>query len=331
MHLSLLSLLVLLVVLAVPSLVGAAAPATRPATDNGWDKSWFAYDRLAARQFAVEETTPTAGQVNFHGRPTVMTDGLVDATRTHATPKTIDGVNLVRLRFTDLDGEIVPALLCTPAGKSGPFPLVIAAHGLGSNKAQVCGQVAPALTKLGFAVLAPDLPLHGERPGDPHEIRSVAYSDPGRAFELYRRAVRDLRQCIDLAESRDELDASHGVTLVGYSMGSWISAVAGPADDRVRAMALMVGGAHDVPAPLLTIPKVAACQPSLAISHFAPRPLLMINAKSDYTVTPEMGRRLFDAAAEPKELRWFNGGHLLPERAYADVAEWVAEHAGRGE
>jgi hypothetical protein len=37
-----------------------------------------------------------------------------------------------------------------------------------------------------------------------------------------------------------------------------------------------------------------------------------------------MAQRLYDAAAEPKSLKWYNSGHLLPERAYHDAADWIA-------
>jgi dienelactone hydrolase len=165
-------------------------------------------------------------------------------------------LNIVRLRFTDAEGDVVPALLCTPRGKKGPFPLVVAVHGLTSNKAQVCAQVGPALAQRGFAILAADMPCHGERPGNPYSV--MDHSHVARAFALGRQAINDVRQCIDLAESRPELDISRGVTLIGYSMGSWINCVAGPSDPRVRAMVLMVGGAVDIPRTALLIPHIAA-------------------------------------------------------------------------
>jgi len=33
---------------------------------------------------------------------------------------------------------------------------------------------------------------------------------------------------------------------------------------------------------------------------------------------------LFEAAAEPKELRWYAGGHWPPPTAIEDVAGWLA-------
>jgi alpha-beta hydrolase superfamily lysophospholipase len=220
-------------------------------------------------------------------------------------------------------------LLCTPADRKGPFPVVVAVHGLTSNKAQVCAQVAPGLTKRGFAVIAADMPRHGERPGDPMSV--INRSDLAGSFVLSRRAVNDVRQCIDVAETRPELDTKAGVTLVGYSMGSWIGSVAGPADDRVKAMVLMVGGAADVPAAALLLPQVAAVDPRMAIAHFAGRPVLMLNGKSDNIVKKDMADRLFAACPEPKKQVWYDCGHLLTGDAYEDATKWVAETiAARG-
>jgi dienelactone hydrolase len=240
-----------------------------------------------------------------------------------AKPRAAGPMDVLHLRYVDAAGDVVPALLCTPKGKKGPFPVVVAVHGLGSNKAQVCAQVGPALVERGFAVLAADMPRHGERPGDPRSV--LDKSNPVQAFELFKQAVVDVRQLIDLAKTRPELETRGGVVAVGYSMGSWIHSVVGPSDDRVRAMVLMVGGAHDIPPAALMLPQLAASDPRLAIAHFAGKPLLMLAGKKDYVVTPDMVERLYAAAVEPKELVWYDSGHLLTAAAYEDAADWVAK------
>ncbi|CAA9391607.1 MAG: hypothetical protein AVDCRST_MAG64-1224 [uncultured Phycisphaerae bacterium] len=300
----------------------AAGPSTRPAVRNGWDGKLFDYVR--PDELVVEESTPTAGQCDWRGRPPQMTAAAATgdvATTGLAEPRVVEGMNVTRLRFKDADGDVVPVLLCTPAGKAGPFPVVVAVHGLTSHKAQVAAQVAPQLTRRGFAVLCPDMPRHGERPGDPRSL--VDRGDIAAAFAMGRRAVNDVRQTIDLAEQRPDLDTSGGVSLVGYSLGSWINSVAGAADARVNAMVLMVGGAVDLPAMALLLPQVAATDPRLALAHFAGRPLLMLNGRHDPTVPADWARRLFAAAAEPKQQVWYDCGHYLPAEAYDRAAEWL--------
>jgi dienelactone hydrolase len=296
-------------------------PTSRPA--DVWSATAFAYDCKAAP--VVEETTPTAAQVDFHRRPPRLAADLAapKASATAATARTVGPVDVLHLRFRDGKGDDVPALLCKPADKAGPFPVVIALHGVGSNKAQMCGQIAAVLAQRGFAVLAPDLPLHGERPGDPHQL--AAAQDVVKVAALLRQSVIDLRQCIDVAEGRADLDTKSGVILAGYSLGALIDSVAGPAEPRVKAMLLMVGGTIDFPPALAFLPDFFALQPQLAIPHFAGRPLLMLNGKSDQTITPEMSQRLFTAAEQPKQQKWYDSGHLLPQDAYEDGAKWVAE------
>lgn len=298
----------------------AASPTTQrvPAV-NGWSASSFDYAR--SNDLVIERTRPNRAQVNFRTRPPQQAEepAALDTTP-GAKFVTVGPVEITRLRYKGFEDEMVTALLCMPAGKTGPFPLVIAVHGLGSNKAQVVGQVAPALAKQGFAVLAPDMPMHGERPGRPHGLWET--KDFVGAIRRHRQAVINVRQTIDVAEQLPEVDVSRGVILTGYSMGAWIDSIAGPSDPRVRAMVLMVGGATEL-AHTRLIPALAAADPQLAIANFAPRPVLLLNAKRDGTVTPEMGRRLFAAAREPKEQRWYDSGHRLPAKAYDDAAQWI--------
>ncbi len=220
-------------------------------------------------------------------------------------------MNVVHLRFRDATGDNVPVVLCTPKDKKGPFPLVVAVHGLTSNKAQVCWQVGPALAAKGFAVMALDLPCHGERPGEPLAIFDGA---------KLRKAVIDVRQCMDIADARADIDHKAGLTLVGYSLGSWISGVTGGADPRVKALVLMVGGTFDMGARRDEAPAMDVAQ---AIKHYAGRPLLMLNGKTDLLVSPESAKRLFEAAGEPKKQVWYDSGHMLPGEAYIDAADWI--------
>ena len=275
-----------------------------------WNPKAFDYER--PKTLAVEESTPTADQVGFLKRPA---QSAADAPAPKATgpgaPRGVGAMNVVHLEFRDVSGDNVPVILCTPKDKKGPFPLVVAVHGLTSNKAQVVAQVGPAPAAKGFAVMALDLPCHGERPGEPMQVF---------LGDHLRKAVIDVRQCMDIAETRPEIDSKAGFTLVGYSLGSWISGVTGPADPRVRAMVLMVGGTFDIGLGGRAAPAMDVGQ---AIKHFAGRPLLLLNGKNDAIVSPESSKRLFAAAAEPKKQVWYDSGHLLPGPAYEDAAEWI--------
>ncbi len=314
----------------VPGADAAAGPASNAAADSTpndlWDGALYSFKR--PEKLVVEESTPTAAQASWMDWPERLPASPPDPVdRGSAKSVEVGPLDVVRLTFRDADGEVVPALLCRPHGSLGRLPVVIAVHGLTSNKAQVCAQVGPALSKRGFATLALDLPYHGERPGNP--LALLNFSPTEKTFPLARRMVNDVRQLIDIAEAREDLDTRSGVTLVGYSMGSWVSAVVGPLDARVKSMVLMVGGAIELPAPSLLIPKIAATDPRLAIAHFAGRPLLMVNGKTDVIVRQDWANRLYAAAPEPKRQLWYDCGHFLMPEAFEATAAWVQEHRAK--
>jgi fermentation-respiration switch protein FrsA (DUF1100 family) len=67
------------------------------------------------------------------------------------------------------------------------------------------------------------------------------------------------------------------------------------------------------------------------VQRLAGRPFLMVHGRWDRTVTPAQAERLFAAAREPKELRWWDAAHILPPAAIADAAEWLATRLAAGD
>lgn len=313
---------------------GFEAPDGNGGTVRPFDASWFAY---TVGDVEVVWATPTDVQTLALGRPPTweqLPEGVGAGEISWPTPRRMWGAELRWLAFRASEagasgaaGAWVPALLATPEDQPGPFPLVVAAHGLLSQKMQVISQVGPALVARGFAVLAIDLPRHGEREGSGLDF--LDRRNPRAMFELWREAVTDLRRALDVARELAVVDQNTPVTLLGYSLGSWLSAIAGAADERVGQLVLMVGGATELEDRLLELPFIATSDPRSAVAAFSPRPLLMVNALRDRTVTPEMARRLFEAAGEPKLIRWYDMGHILREPAYAETAEWLMAELAR--
>jgi fermentation-respiration switch protein FrsA (DUF1100 family) len=69
---------------------------------------------------------------------------------------------------------------------------------------------------------------------------------------------------------------------------------------------------------------MASISPQLAIANYTGRPVLMLNAKQDHIIRPDMAERLFSAApqATTKQV-WYDSGHLLPKTAYEECAKWA--------
>ncbi len=251
----------------------------------------------------------------------------------------LSGTRQEEVFFKDIRGHEVPVLITRPATGDGPFPVVVLVHGFASNKEGVSRQLSRPLTDRGFATMAMDMPNHGERPGKPP--KNMFGPDRKAAFENIVQAVKDVRQTIDLAETRRELDTSNGVYLAGYSMGAWMGTLAAAADRRVKAMVVMVGGSAVTGAEsrskegpgngdrLDLVHEYAVLRHNLALPKFSPRPVLLMNGRKDPLVPPERAKLLYESARQPKEQRWYDSGHLLPSEAYRDAAEWLARQVKR--
>lgn len=218
----------------------------------------------------------------------------------------------------------VPALLYVPAGASATRPCAAALllHGLTSSKERMAESVGHALLAHGVASVSADLPLHGERATDDN----VSMRNPLAIAGAWRLAQQEARDALAFLSARPEVDSTR-LGLVGYSMGAFLSVAVAASADIVRAVVLAAGG--DLPAemPYARVVRTIA-DPIASVRRLAGRPLLMVHGRHDRTVTAEQAERLFAAASEPKELRWWNAGHYLPDTAVDDAAAWLAERLG---
>ena len=199
-----------------------------------------------------------------------------------------------------------------------PAPGVLLLHGYSSRKEHVAEGVGSSLMRHGIASLAIDLPLHGTR-ADP--LQAQAARNPLALVGMWRQALKECRLSLGYLRARPEIDQAC-VAVAGYSLGSFLAVMAAADDPAVRAVVLAAGG--DLPAgtPLSAVARAVA-DPLRAVRKLRGRPLLMVHGTGDRTMTPDQAQRLFDAAGEPKELKWWNAGHYLPPAAIDYAAEWL--------
>lgn len=216
-----------------------------------------------------------------------------------------------------LVGQMVPAILLLPDGVARP-PAALLLHGYGSRKEQMADAVGRSLLESGIASLSIDLPLHGEREGT---IELDALRNPLVLVSQWRIALAECGAALEWMAEEEELDG-HRLALVGYSMGSFIGVMVAAASDHVKALVLAAGGDLPEGTPFTRLVRTIA-NPLSAVRKLDGRPLLMIHGKRDRTVRPEQATRLFESAAEPKELRWYDAGHWLPDGATHDAAAWL--------
>jgi uncharacterized protein len=239
--------------------------------------------------------------------------------------QSVSGGHELRLEFRAEGTPAVPAVLLLPQDARA-VPGAVLLHGYSSRKEDMAGPVGRSLLAQGIASLAIDLPLHGTR-SDP--VQAQAARNPLTVMQLWQQALREARLALRYLAARPEIDGGR-LALVGYSMGSFLSVLVAADEPRVRAVVLAAGGDLPEGTPFAAVVRLAA-DPLRAVRRLAGRPLLMVHGRNDRTVRPEQAQRLFAAAAEPKEIRWWDAGHYLPAAASDEAARWLRQRLNGGE
>ena len=153
-------------------------------------------------------------------------------------------------------GEI-PGVLWTSEGAAGTCPLILMGHGGGQHK-KAPGLVTLArrfVAECGFAVVAADVPGHGDRPEDEQYSR-IAAENQARAeagedlapliagFQalVARQTVPEWRTVLDAVRQLGDVGAGP-VGYWGVSLGCGLGVPFVAAEPRVRAAVLGLGGA----------------------------------------------------------------------------------------
>ncbi len=190
------------------------------------------------------------------------------------------------LKLTTPDGEKIAALLLAPAGAKYA---VIYSHG----NAEDLGDVRPNLqhlADLGFAVLGYDYHGYGRSTGKPSEKAACADIDAAYAYLTETRKIPPGR-----------------IIIYGRSVGG------GPSVDmaaRKPVAGLILENAFT------SAFRVVTRVPLLPFDYFrnidkigkVRCPVLVIHGRSDEVVPFHHGQALFDAANEPKQCLWIDGG-----------------------
>lgn len=218
-------------------------------------------------------------------------------------------------------GERVPGILLLPDA-AARVPAALLVHGWTSNKEQMAGSVGAALLEAGIASLALDLPMHGERES-PEEL---SLRSPIELVRRWTAALAEASMGVRYLTERPEIDPDR-LAIVGYSLGSFVAVMTASREPSIRAVVLAAGGDLPRGSPFERVVRAVA-DPARAIRRIEGRPLLMVHGRRDRTVRPEQAERLFAAAGEPKELRWWDSGHYLPQAAIGDAARWLKTTLG---
>lgn len=244
--------------------------------------------------------------------------------------RTTPTARATEVEYTTFDGDRVPAAFTAPRA-GGSYRCVIFQGGLASTREHQV-YLAGQLTGRGYAVLSIDPRFSGERATRDVDPMTAA-QDPELLARLIRQTVIDLRRALDYLESQPECEDG-GVDYIGVSLGAILGSALAGADERVRSAALIAAGGDWRKLILGTdefltglerrprefaagLERLAPLDPSRWVKRISPRPVLIVNGRADHTVARSAAKALQEAAAEPKEVFWFPGGHnpFVPESA----------------
>lgn len=238
-----------------------------------------------------------------------------------------------------------------------PWPVIFVMHFLQTDKTFV-EPMAPEWAGYGYAVLAIDGVFKGERE---KSGRNILEYDPKATTANIRQQVIDIRRGVDYLETRTDLDMPR-LGFLGVSMGAITGTIACAVDERFKVIVLADGAASlrsvyenkssmkEVQAEVekakaelaklgYTIDEALGLLEPIDPVHYAPyispRPVYMMNGKKDELFPLEAMEALHAAVGEPKSVKWFNSGHILPipdvlHRTMKWFKYWFAGEAARG-
>jgi dienelactone hydrolase len=176
----------------------------------------------------------------------------------------------------------VPAIVYRPANRpKGKMPAIVVVNGHGADKSSWYSYYTGILyARAGAVVVTYDPIGEGERnddhkdfTGEHDKIISSPASMPPRLGGLM---VTDVMQAVSYLAQRPDVD-EHRIAVMGFSMGSFISSLAGAADPRIHALLLVGGGDLDGPGGYWDAGHAVMCQaaPYKALLFLGDRPAVL--------------------------------------------------------
>lgn len=201
------------------------------------------------------------------------------------------GVIVERVSYRTEYGLRIPADVYRPAIPSkGKMPAIVVVNGHGADKSSWYSYYTGVLyARAGAVVLTYDPIGEGER-NDDHKVNTGEHDKiidvPTMAPRMGGLMVTDILQAVSYLSARPDVDA-HRIAVMGFSMGSFISALAGATDPRIHALLLVGGGDLDGPGGYWDSGHAVMCQagPYKALNFLGDRPavLFTLNARRGST------------------------------------------------
>jgi dienelactone hydrolase len=261
-----------------------------------------------AKDFAYDESQP----IDLHTRGTDRRQG----------------VAIRDVSYRGLDGKRLNAYLLVPPGAEDA-PAVIFAHGAGGNRGELVSE-ATQLAELGVVALTLDMTYS---PGRAKPLGPPGMDAVRARVGIEVDAVREVRRAVDVLRSLPEVDDDR-IGYVGWSAGARVGAIVAGVEHRIKAVDLIAGGAVPLEEYLAQAPPefrdelevvLGKSDPLRYVGHAAPSALLFQNGRRDEIVPQVALQALAREGSDPKDVRWYDSGHVPTERAWDESRRWLAQ------
>lgn len=240
--------------------------------------------------------------------------------------------------FIGVNNSKVVGYLATPKAGKPPYPCVLQMHGLTVSKSDFWQEeyhlgelVTKGLLSAGYAVLALDMPYHGERSFENNfESTYVTLFTKGWGYRIRDMVVQstiEYRRAIDYLETRPDIDANK-IGAIGYSLGSVITFILTGIDERIKT-SVVCATAVIKPRPFFPPEEyLSGFAPQTFLRSFKDRPILILAAnKDDFNCTVQEANQLYNLIdGDNKKLIFYNSGHKLPPEHCPVAVDWFKEH-----
>jgi dienelactone hydrolase len=202
--------------------------------------------------------------------------------QTYSTTEIAPGVTVDKLSYLTAYGLRVPAVVYRPTrAPAARMPAIVVVNGHGADKSSWYSYYTGVLyARAGAVVLTYDPIGEGERNDDHKDFTSehdqLVINPSSMPTRLGGLMVTDVMQAVSYLASRRDVDP-HRIAVLGFSMGSFISSLAGAADPRIHALLLVGGGDLDGPHGYWDSGHAIMCQaaPYKALSFLGDRPAIL--------------------------------------------------------
>ncbi|HET9838373.1 MAG TPA: acetylxylan esterase [Candidatus Angelobacter sp.] len=235
----------------------------------------------------------------------------------------------------------VTGFLVIPSS-AGPHPGVVFAHWGQGDRFEFLPE-ALVYARAGIVSIMIDYPWVRPQPWREPLFTSQTSDEQDKKTEI--QAVVDLRRSFDVLRAQPSVDVSR-IGYVGHSFGAQFGAILTAVDKRMAA-AVLITGTPSYRAIFLEgkSPDVIAIQQQAGLQSLgkaeevmrpldairyvpfaAPVRLLFQFAQYEPSFSKQAMQSYFEAASQPKSIRWYPAGHELNDiHAFIDRSNWIAD------